>query len=205
MITRFQERADWQRRWNLESGFDAGPAWRRNHGRSLASRLLTRVNVVPGDYPRVTGIAGWDDLTVHVLNRIGLALVTSCHGDVKMSLIRDLALALRFLLELAAIVAVTWWGFTLGAPIAVQIIVGLAAPVGVIILWGAVVSPRPRWMVPGWARQLAEALVWLAALGALLTLGATGFAGLFAVLVVLDRVVLLATAGSRSRLEPASE
>ena len=118
-----------------------------------------------------------------------------------MSLLRDLALTLRFALELAAIVALAWWGFALGAPPAARVVVGIAAPLIVIVLWGAVVAPRPRLTVPGWVRELTEAAVWVAAVAALLAVGAAGLAVAFAVLVVADRVALRATAGRPSRLE----
>ena len=118
-----------------------------------------------------------------------------------MSILRDLALTLRFALELAAIVAVAWWGFALDASMAVRVVVGIAAPLIVITVWGAVVSPRPRLSVPGWVRELTEAAVWVTAVAALLAVGAAGLAVAFAVLVVADRVALRATAGQPSRLE----
>ena len=118
-----------------------------------------------------------------------------------MSGIRDIALALRFALELAAIVAVAWWGFTLDAPVAVRVIAGIAAPAIVIVVWGAVVAPQARLVVPVWLREVVEAIVWVAAAAALLAVGATGLAVVFAGLVIADRVVLRATAGRPSRLE----
>lgn len=118
-----------------------------------------------------------------------------------MSGIRDIALALRFALELAAIVAVAWWGFTLDAPVAVRVIAGIAAPAIVIVVWGAVVAPQARLVVPVWLREVVEAIVWVAAAAALLAVGATGLAVVFAGLVIADRVALRATAGRPSRLE----
>lgn len=121
------------------------------------------------------------------------------------STVRDLALALRFVLELAAIGAVSWWGFALDAPMAVRVTAGIAAPFVVIVVWGAVVSPRARFARPRWRREIVEALVWLAAIGALLATGYPVLAVLFALLVVADRVALRVTTGVRSRLETTEE
>lgn len=122
-----------------------------------------------------------------------------------MALIRDLALTLRFLLELVAIVAVGWWGFALDAPATLRVAAGIAIPLAVIVLWGAVVAPRARFAVPDWLRAAAEAVVWAAAVAALVAVGAPGLAVAFAVLVVADRLALRATAGRPSRLEAGPE
>ncbi len=119
-----------------------------------------------------------------------------------MSSLRDAALALRFALELAAIVAVGWWGFGLAAPAVVRAAAGLVAPLVVIVVWGAVVSPKPRFAVPRWLRLLTEVLVWLVAITALLAVDRPGLAVAFAVLVVVDLLALRATAGVESRFEP---
>ncbi len=118
-----------------------------------------------------------------------------------MTLVRDLALGLRFLLELAAIATVGCWGLGLDAPTAVRVVAGIAAPLVVIVVWGAVVSRRPRLAVPGWLRLLTEGLVWLAAIAALPAVARPRLAVAFAVLVVVDLLALRATAGVRSRLE----
>ena len=121
------------------------------------------------------------------------------------SMVRDLALTLAFALELVAVVAAGWCGVTLDAPPAVRVIAGILAPLAVIGLWGAVVSPRARFARPRWRRELTETLVWLAALGALPATGHPVLAGLFAVLVVADRVALRMTTGVHSRLEPTGQ
>ena len=84
-------------------------------------------------------------------------------------------------------------------------IAGIAAPLAVIVVWGAVVSPRPRFTVPGWLRLLTEGLVWLAAVAALLAVGRPGLAIIFAVLVVVDRLALQATVGATSRFAPVPD
>ena len=122
-----------------------------------------------------------------------------------MTAIRGLALTVRFVLELGAIAAVGSWGFTLDASSLVRVIAGLGAPMAVIALWGAVVSPRARFIVPGQVRLAAEAVVWLAATATLLAVDASRLAMVFAVLVVADVAALHATADRTSRLESAGE
>jgi len=83
-------------------------------------------------------------------------------------------------------------------------VAGIVAPLAVIVVWGAVVSPRPRFAAPGWVRQLTEALVWLAAIAAPLAVDRPGLAVAFAVLVIGDRLALRTTARLRSRLDVGS-
>lgn len=122
-----------------------------------------------------------------------------------MTGIRGLALTIRFVLELAAIGVVGWWGFALDSPAVVRVIAGLAAPLVVIVVWGVVVSPRARFGNPGWRREIVEALVWLTAVGTLVEMGHPVLAGLFALLVLADRIALRIAAGVLSRLETTEQ
>src|SRR5262245_6721768 len=55
-------------------------------------------------------------------------------------------LGLRFLLELCALTAVGWWGWT------VHPVLGVALPIVVAAVWGAFVAPKARYPVsrPAW-------------------------------------------------------
>ena len=102
-------------------------------------------------------------------------------------------LALRFLLELAGIVALGWWGFH-AADGPAGVVLGVGAPVALILVWGLVVAPRARYpqsprfrLVAGTALLEATALA-LAAAGATLAALALGA-------VVLVNAIGLAAAG----------
>jgi hypothetical protein len=53
-------------------------------------------------------------------------------------------LAVCFLVELCALATLAYWGFTLDAPIAVRVVLGVATPLIAAIAWGAEVAPRAR-------------------------------------------------------------
>jgi hypothetical protein len=101
-------------------------------------------------------------------------------------------LAVRFVLELALLAAVGWWGTqaVAGWP---GVALGLGLVVLVAAIWGAVVSPRARVRAPGRIRVAVEvALFGLAGL-ALASVGQTwwGVALLLADVAVLVALALL--------------
>lgn len=54
-------------------------------------------------------------------------------------------LGLRFLLEIAMLVAFGYWGFATGDAIWQRVVLGLGAPLLALVAWGALVAPRaPR-------------------------------------------------------------
>jgi len=59
-----------------------------------------------------------------------------------MDTIRTVNDGLAFLLEIAALVALVVWGFTVGANLAVRLLLGLGAPAVLITVWSV-------WLAPG--------------------------------------------------------
>ena len=57
-------------------------------------------------------------------------------------------LAVCFLVELCALATLAYWGFTLDAPIAVRVVLGVATPLIAAIAWGTYVAPRARLSAP---------------------------------------------------------
>ena len=51
---------------------------------------------------------------------------------------------LAFLLELAALACLGWWGFTAGGDAALHVLLGLGTPLAAIVLWGLFAAPRAR-------------------------------------------------------------
>ena len=66
-------------------------------------------------------------------------------------------LALRFLLELALLAALSIWGADAGATRFLSAILAVAAPLAAAILWGAFVSPKARVLI-GWQARLGVEL-----------------------------------------------
>ncbi|MFB4304976.1 YrdB family protein [Actinomadura sp. GTD37] len=93
---------------------------------------------------------------------------------------------LAFLLEVAAIVALAWWGVTTGGNVLLNIVLGLGAPAAAIVLWGLFAAPRARFKVALPFVLLVKAVVFGA--GALAFYGVEHgtVAIVFAVVVVLN-------------------
>ncbi|MEU8690126.1 YrdB family protein [Streptomyces sp. NPDC048665] len=51
---------------------------------------------------------------------------------------------LAFLLELAALACLSWWGFTVGDDALLHVLLGLGTPVAAVALWALFAAPRAR-------------------------------------------------------------
>jgi hypothetical protein len=101
-------------------------------------------------------------------------------------------LALRFLLELAGLAAFAYWGFATPDRLPVKLLLGIGLPLVAAVLWGLIASPKATVPLPAGAKLAFEA-VWFGAAAVLL--GAAGrltLAIVFAVLVVVNRVLMYA-------------
>ena len=98
-------------------------------------------------------------------------------------------LGLKFLLEVAAVVAFAYWGAnTDGLPL--SLILAIAVPVVVIAAWAVFAAPKSARRLPAQARIPFELAVFVAAVLALLAAGASGAALVMAVLVALNAIGL---------------
>ncbi|MEU9841972.1 YrdB family protein [Actinomadura sp. NPDC048032] len=110
---------------------------------------------------------------------------------------------LAFLLELAAIAALAWWGFTTGGNVLVNIVLGLGAPAAAIVLWGMFAAPRARFKIPLPLVLLVKAAVFGAGALAFHGVGHTAAAVAFAVIAVVNTA--LATADRDAHFRKAAE
>jgi Protein of unknown function (DUF2568) len=99
--------------------------------------------------------------------------------------------ALRFLLEMAALAALAYWGFHELDGVA-QWLVGLGAPLLVAVVWGTFMSPKASRPTVDPVRVLIELAVFGAGVAALFAADATAPAVVFAVLAVLHLAVTFA-------------
>ncbi len=109
--------------------------------------------------------------------------------------------ALAFLLELAAIAALGWWGFSTGHGPVPRTALGLGAPIAAMALWALFAAPKATFPVAIPLVLLVKAVVFGAAVLACHALGHPGPAWTFAVVAVLNTA--LATA-DRDALTTAS-
>ena len=90
-------------------------------------------------------------------------------------------LAVRFLCEIAAIVALVWWGWP---------VYGILAALGVILVWYAFIGPKSRQRLPDPYRMILELLIFAAATIGFYEVAGTVLAAVFAVLAVVSAVLV---------------
>jgi hypothetical protein len=105
-----------------------------------------------------------------------------------VDLLKNANLALRFLLELGALAAVAYWGFTTNDGV-LRWLLGIAAPVAVAVMWWLFVSPKAAVDAPQAVRLLVELAVWTAAGAALWTAGDPALGTAFFVVAVASGVL----------------
>jgi uncharacterized membrane protein len=106
---------------------------------------------------------------------------------VAVNALRAANLGLRFLLELALLAAVSYWGRRAqGAALAIVMPVVFAA------VWGAFLSPKAKVALPQEARLALELVVFALAAAGLFAAGATALGVAFAAVVVVNETLLSA-------------
>jgi len=100
-------------------------------------------------------------------------------------------LALKFALELAALALFGYWGAVVGDGL-YAVVLGVAAPVLMIAVWGTFAAPRAARRLPAPARIPLELGVFAAACAAGFAASAAVAATVFGVLVVLNAIGLTA-------------
>ena len=95
------------------------------------------------------------------------------------------AAVVRFLVELATLAVLAWWGWSAGGPVAAVLV-----PVAAALVWGTFCSPRAAIRLAYPAVLALQVLVLGSGVLGLLALGHPAWAGLLAVLAVSSGVVL---------------
>lgn len=103
-----------------------------------------------------------------------------------------LLLTIRFLLELAALAALAWWGVRTGETALTKVLLGAGAPLAMAVVWGAFIAPKASFAVPGPVHVALQLAVLAAATAALLAIQKHTAAELFAITAVVDGVALYA-------------
>jgi hypothetical protein len=109
----------------------------------------------------------------------------------RMETIEKVALAGRFLLELAGVAALVWWGVKVGTDDISRAGLALLAGGGLVVIWALVVAPKARNPLSPMTRWLIGTVLLMVAAVALWSVGEEELAVLFAVLVGIDTAVLL--------------
>ncbi|HEY2697001.1 MAG TPA: YrdB family protein [Pseudonocardiaceae bacterium] len=96
---------------------------------------------------------------------------------------------LAFLFEIAALVAISWWGCHIGDNTADHILLGLGAPLLAIVLWGLFAAPRSAVRTPMAGVLSVKIVVFGAAAVGLWFTGLHVLAVVFAVLVAINTTI----------------
>jgi hypothetical protein len=107
-----------------------------------------------------------------------------------MEIIKWVNLALRFSLELAALVALGYWGFHADRGTLAKVGLGLGAPLLAAVVWAVFGAPKSDHHLTGGWYILLEAVVFGSATIALAAARQTTLAAVFAVVVVVNAVLL---------------
>ena len=106
-----------------------------------------------------------------------------------MDAVKAVLLAVRFGLEVGALVALGYWGLKTGGSTLVKVVLGIGAPLVAIVLWSLFVSPKATYENEV-TRALFELLVFAAAVAALVAVDRSGLAIAFAAVALVDSVLV---------------
>ncbi|HEY6499685.1 MAG TPA: YrdB family protein [Streptosporangiaceae bacterium] len=107
---------------------------------------------------------------------------------------QSVLLTLRFLTELALIVVLALVGVFASLPLAARIVIGVAAPVLAMVIWGRWMAPRARHRLTDPLRLAAELVLFAVAAAALALTGPVLAAVVFAVIAMGVAIALRAVA-----------
>jgi Protein of unknown function (DUF2568) len=103
--------------------------------------------------------------------------------------VRAANLAIKFLLELAAIAAFAYWGATTADGV-LAVVLAVAAPTLMILVWGRFAAPRSDHRLPSRSRIPLELGVFALAAVALVVAGSPVLAAVFAALAAINAALL---------------
>ncbi|MFC7234577.1 YrdB family protein [Halosegnis marinus] len=103
---------------------------------------------------------------------------------------RTAAVAVRFVLEVAALAALAYWGVRVGTDFPSRLALGLAAPMFAAGVWATFVAPRAPFRLPALARLAVELGVFGLAVAALAVVGRPTLAVAFGAAAFADSVGL---------------
>ena len=101
-----------------------------------------------------------------------------------------LNLVLRFLLELGGLVSLAYLGWRSGGALPIRLVLAIGLPLGLVVAWGLVVAPGAHNPIPQTARTMVGTALLLAAAVVLAAAGQPQLAVIFAMLVVVNQVLL---------------
>lgn len=100
-------------------------------------------------------------------------------------------LALRFLLEVSALVALGYWGFHVGSSEPLHWVLGIGAPLVAAVVWGLFIAPRATVNVSNTVWIVLQILVFGSAVAALVAAGISTLAIVFAAALAVNAALMI--------------
>jgi Protein of unknown function (DUF2568) len=107
-------------------------------------------------------------------------------------MVKNLNLAVRFVLELVALGALAYWGVRKGSALSLKIALGLGLPVLAALFWASFVSPRARFGGSRGMRLSLGLIVFLLASAAWVSLGKVLVGLMYSAITILNTVLTYA-------------
>jgi hypothetical protein len=111
-----------------------------------------------------------------------------------LAALKNINLALAFLLELAVLAALGYWGFTTGEGMLVRIGLGIGIPLVAIILWALFGAPRAAWRLHGFRLWILRVVFFGGAAMALIAASLPLLGVVFALICVVNLALISAWA-----------
>jgi hypothetical protein len=102
-----------------------------------------------------------------------------------MNAIKISNLILAFVLELLALIILSYWGFSLPLNPSINILLGIAVPIVLILVWGRWCAPKSPYRLVGIHLFLPKSLIFIGVVWCLIQLHFFAYAFVFAFFVIL--------------------
>ncbi|MBB6673547.1 YrdB family protein [Cohnella nanjingensis] len=107
-----------------------------------------------------------------------------------MMAIQAVILGVLFLVELAALAGLGYWGFHVKQGIAIRILLGIGTPLLTAVVWGLFIAPKATFPVTIPVRAVLQLMVFGLSAAALYASGRTGLAAAFAAVALVDMILV---------------
>jgi hypothetical protein len=98
--------------------------------------------------------------------------------------------ALAFLLEVSALAALAHWGYSTGTGETTKIALAIVAPLLAALVWGIFAAPKATVTLPVAGQLAVKALVFGAAVAALIASGTRALAAVYGALVIVNTTIV---------------
>jgi hypothetical protein len=103
-----------------------------------------------------------------------------------LTALKGINLGIAFFVELAALAALGYWGFTVGPNVLLKFVLGLGAPALAIVVWAFFGAPKSSMQLQGVAYLALQALVFGAGALALVAAGQRGLGIAYAIIAFIS-------------------